>query len=76
MSHRECQEVSGRTATRGANIPVFLLNFFRIKVRLYLLASVRVSLVPLETRQESQSKTHSSTIILVFLFRAPVEHHQ
>jgi hypothetical protein len=41
MSQRECQEVSGRTATRGANIPVFLLNFFRIKVRLYLLAAVR-----------------------------------
>lgn len=41
MSQRECQEVSGRTATRGANIPVFLLNFFRIKVRLYLPAAVR-----------------------------------
>lgn len=41
MSQRECQEVSGRTATRGANIPVFLLNFFCIKVRLCSLASVR-----------------------------------
>jgi hypothetical protein len=60
MSQREYQEVSGRIATRGANIPVFLLNFFRIKVRLYRLASVRVSLVPLGTRQGSPVELRSS----------------
>lgn len=53
MSQRVYQEVSGRTATRGANIPVFLLNFFRIKVRLYPLPSVRDIVVPPERRQRS-----------------------
>jgi hypothetical protein len=65
MSQRVYQEVSGRTATRGANIPVFLLNFFRIKVRLYPLPSVRDILVPHEIRQRSQSRSHRSATMRV-----------